>query len=91
MFGSGSAAAGGTTRAGKGPPQVPPLTGSFSPHVFGSAGLSWQEEAETYESSFYKRSLDNNLYIFTPSPYSGENCERALASFPRMCVLQMAL
>uniref|UniRef100_H3D0B8 Calcium channel, voltage-dependent, alpha 2/delta subunit 1a n=1 Tax=Tetraodon nigroviridis TaxID=99883 RepID=H3D0B8_TETNG len=38
-----------------------------------SAGLSWQEDAETYESSFYKRSLDNNLYIFTPSPYSGEN------------------
>lgn len=31
-----------------------------------SAGLSWEEEAETYESSFYKRSLDNDLYIFTP-------------------------
>ncbi|KAF3705153.1 Voltage-dependent calcium channel subunit alpha-2/delta-1 [Channa argus] len=34
-----------------------------------SAGLSWKEEAETYESSFYKRSLDNDLYIFTPTPY----------------------
>ncbi|XP_034058399.1 voltage-dependent calcium channel subunit alpha-2/delta-1-like isoform X2 [Gymnodraco acuticeps] len=39
-----------------------------------SAGLDWQEEAETYESSFYKRSLDNDLYIFTPTPYlSKEN------------------
>ncbi|XP_030005489.1 voltage-dependent calcium channel subunit alpha-2/delta-1-like isoform X2 [Sphaeramia orbicularis] len=34
-----------------------------------SAGLNWKEEAETYESSFYKRSLDNDLYIFTPTPY----------------------
>ncbi|XP_029017963.1 voltage-dependent calcium channel subunit alpha-2/delta-1a isoform X4 [Betta splendens] len=34
-----------------------------------SAGTSWKEEAETYESSFYKRSLDNDLYIFTPTPY----------------------
>uniref|UniRef100_A0A8C4IQZ7 Calcium channel, voltage-dependent, alpha 2/delta subunit 1a n=1 Tax=Dicentrarchus labrax TaxID=13489 RepID=A0A8C4IQZ7_DICLA len=32
-----------------------------------SAGLSWEEDAETYESSFYKRSLDNDLYIFTPT------------------------
>ncbi|XP_068611504.1 voltage-dependent calcium channel subunit alpha-2/delta-1-like [Brachionichthys hirsutus] len=38
-----------------------------------SAGLSWEEEAETYESSFYKRSLDNDLYIVTPSPYSKDN------------------
>ncbi|XP_044042293.1 voltage-dependent calcium channel subunit alpha-2/delta-1-like isoform X4 [Siniperca chuatsi] len=38
-----------------------------------SAGLSWEEEAETYESSFYKRSLDNDLYIFTPTPYPKEN------------------
>ncbi|XP_071357630.1 voltage-dependent calcium channel subunit alpha-2/delta-1-like isoform X1 [Trachinotus anak] len=39
-----------------------------------SAGLYWKEEAETYESSFYKRSLDNDLYIFTPTPYlSKEN------------------
>ncbi|XP_039647687.1 voltage-dependent calcium channel subunit alpha-2/delta-1a isoform X2 [Perca fluviatilis] len=34
-----------------------------------SAGLYWKEEAETYESSFYKRSLDNDLYVFTPTPY----------------------
>ncbi|XP_036005227.1 voltage-dependent calcium channel subunit alpha-2/delta-1a [Fundulus heteroclitus] len=33
-----------------------------------SAGLDWTEEAETYESSFYKRSLDNDVYIFTPTP-----------------------
>ncbi|KAM9334922.1 voltage-dependent calcium channel subunit alpha-2/delta-1a [Symphorus nematophorus] len=38
-----------------------------------SAGLLWKEEAETYESSFYKRSLDNDLYIFTPTPYSKKN------------------
>ncbi|XP_031714686.1 voltage-dependent calcium channel subunit alpha-2/delta-1a isoform X1 [Anarrhichthys ocellatus] len=39
-----------------------------------SAGLYWEEAAETYESSFYKRSLDNDLYIFTPTPYlSKEN------------------
>uniref|UniRef100_A0A672ISY4 Voltage-dependent calcium channel subunit alpha-2/delta-1-like n=1 Tax=Salarias fasciatus TaxID=181472 RepID=A0A672ISY4_SALFA len=37
--------------------------------VSSSAGLYWKEEAETYESSFYKRSLDNDLYIFTPTPY----------------------
>ncbi|KAM6895360.1 voltage-dependent calcium channel subunit alpha-2/delta-1a [Xenentodon cancila] len=35
-----------------------------------SAGQNWKEEPETYESSFYKRSLDNDLYIFTPTPYS---------------------
>ncbi|XP_028304308.1 voltage-dependent calcium channel subunit alpha-2/delta-1a isoform X2 [Gouania willdenowi] len=34
-----------------------------------SAGLYWKEEAETYESSFYKRSLNNDLYIFTPTPF----------------------
>ncbi|XP_051805673.1 LOW QUALITY PROTEIN: voltage-dependent calcium channel subunit alpha-2/delta-1a [Acanthochromis polyacanthus] len=34
-----------------------------------SAGFYWKENAETYESSFYKRSLDNDLYIFTPTPY----------------------
>ncbi|XP_036977804.1 voltage-dependent calcium channel subunit alpha-2/delta-1a isoform X2 [Acanthopagrus latus] len=38
-----------------------------------SAGLSWKEDPETYESSFYKRSLDNDLYIFTPTPYTKEN------------------
>uniref|UniRef100_A0A665VPT0 Voltage-dependent calcium channel subunit alpha-2/delta-1-like n=1 Tax=Echeneis naucrates TaxID=173247 RepID=A0A665VPT0_ECHNA len=38
-------------------------------NVFNSAGFYWKEEAETYESSFYKRSLDNDLYIFTPTPY----------------------
>uniref|UniRef100_G3Q8D6 Calcium channel, voltage-dependent, alpha 2/delta subunit 1a n=1 Tax=Gasterosteus aculeatus aculeatus TaxID=481459 RepID=G3Q8D6_GASAC len=32
-----------------------------------SAGQYWEKEAETYESSYYKRSLDNDLYIFTPT------------------------
>ncbi|XP_077453515.1 voltage-dependent calcium channel subunit alpha-2/delta-1 isoform X2 [Stigmatopora argus] len=30
-----------------------------------SAGEDWTENPETYESSFYKRSLDNDVYIFT--------------------------
>ncbi|XP_072769390.1 voltage-dependent calcium channel subunit alpha-2/delta-1-like isoform X1 [Nerophis lumbriciformis] len=38
-----------------------------------SAGLNWKEEAETYESSFYKRCLDNDLYIFTPTLYLKDN------------------
>ncbi|XP_077371840.1 voltage-dependent calcium channel subunit alpha-2/delta-1 [Festucalex cinctus] len=33
-----------------------------------SAGEDWIENPETYESSFYKRSLDNDMYIFT-APY----------------------
>ncbi|XP_016399966.1 voltage-dependent calcium channel subunit alpha-2/delta-1-like isoform X2 [Sinocyclocheilus rhinocerous] len=33
-----------------------------------SAGSEWTEQAETYKSSFYKRSLDNNVYIFTSAP-----------------------
>ncbi|XP_067091388.1 LOW QUALITY PROTEIN: voltage-dependent calcium channel subunit alpha-2/delta-1 [Osmerus mordax] len=33
-----------------------------------SAGEDWTENPETYESSFYKRSLDNEIYIFT-APY----------------------
>uniref|UniRef100_A0A3B5M1W5 Calcium channel, voltage-dependent, alpha 2/delta subunit 1a n=1 Tax=Xiphophorus couchianus TaxID=32473 RepID=A0A3B5M1W5_9TELE len=37
-----------------------------------SAGLDWKEDAETYESSFYKRSLDNDVYIFTPTRCTGK-------------------
>ncbi|XP_028279145.1 voltage-dependent calcium channel subunit alpha-2/delta-1-like isoform X2 [Parambassis ranga] len=41
-----------------------------------SAGLNWKD-SETYESSFYKRSLDNDLYIFTPTLYvPNENLTR---------------
>uniref|UniRef100_A0A673M8S3 Voltage-dependent calcium channel subunit alpha-2/delta-1-like n=1 Tax=Sinocyclocheilus rhinocerous TaxID=307959 RepID=A0A673M8S3_9TELE len=35
-----------------------------------SAGSEWTEQAETYKSSFYKRSLDNNIFVFTSSPYA---------------------
>uniref|UniRef100_A0A8C1XPE1 Calcium channel, voltage-dependent, alpha 2/delta subunit 1a n=1 Tax=Cyprinus carpio TaxID=7962 RepID=A0A8C1XPE1_CYPCA len=28
----------------------------------------WTEQAESYKSSFYKRSLDNDVYIFTSAP-----------------------
>uniref|UniRef100_A0A672IVI2 Voltage-dependent calcium channel subunit alpha-2/delta-1-like n=1 Tax=Salarias fasciatus TaxID=181472 RepID=A0A672IVI2_SALFA len=45
-----------------------------------SAGLYWKEEAETYESSFYKRSLDNDLYIFTPTPYQATSDDSVLVS-----------
>ncbi|KAI1239477.1 hypothetical protein IHE44_0012602 [Lamprotornis superbus] len=39
------------------------------------AGEDWLENAETYEISFYKRSLDNDNYIFTAPYYnkSGAN------------------
>ncbi|XP_072528672.1 voltage-dependent calcium channel subunit alpha-2/delta-1a [Salminus brasiliensis] len=43
-----------------------------------SAGLEWNEEPETYDSSFYKRTLDNDVYIFTPP--SPENGTRAAES-----------
>ncbi|XP_069763972.1 voltage-dependent calcium channel subunit alpha-2/delta-1 isoform X7 [Narcine bancroftii] len=33
-----------------------------------SAGEEWTENPETYEASYYKRSLNNNMYIFT-APY----------------------
>uniref|UniRef100_A0A8C2YZG5 Calcium voltage-gated channel auxiliary subunit alpha2delta 1 n=1 Tax=Cyclopterus lumpus TaxID=8103 RepID=A0A8C2YZG5_CYCLU len=36
-----------------------------------SAGEEWTENPETYESSFYKRTLDNKMYIFTPVTESG--------------------
>uniref|UniRef100_A0A8C1QCP1 Calcium voltage-gated channel auxiliary subunit alpha2delta 1 n=1 Tax=Cyprinus carpio TaxID=7962 RepID=A0A8C1QCP1_CYPCA len=32
-----------------------------------SAGEEWGENSETYDSSFYKRNLDNDVYIFTIS------------------------
>ncbi|XP_050963170.1 voltage-dependent calcium channel subunit alpha-2/delta-1a isoform X2 [Labeo rohita] len=35
-----------------------------------SAGSEWTEEAETYKSSFYKRSLDNDVYVVTSAPYA---------------------
>ncbi|XP_078250414.1 voltage-dependent calcium channel subunit alpha-2/delta-1 isoform X6 [Pogona vitticeps] len=35
-----------------------------------SAGEYWTENAETYEMSFYKRSLDNENYVFTAPFYN---------------------
>ncbi|XP_061438155.1 voltage-dependent calcium channel subunit alpha-2/delta-1 isoform X5 [Rhineura floridana] len=35
-----------------------------------SAGEYWTENPETYEESFYKRSLDNENYIFTAPSYN---------------------
>uniref|UniRef100_A0A3Q3DWZ7 Calcium voltage-gated channel auxiliary subunit alpha2delta 1 n=1 Tax=Hippocampus comes TaxID=109280 RepID=A0A3Q3DWZ7_HIPCM len=35
-----------------------------------SAGEDWLENPETYESSFYKRALDNDIYIFTAPSFN---------------------
>uniref|UniRef100_A0A3B5AGV2 Calcium voltage-gated channel auxiliary subunit alpha2delta 1 n=1 Tax=Stegastes partitus TaxID=144197 RepID=A0A3B5AGV2_9TELE len=34
------------------------------------AGEEWMESPETYESSFYKRTLDNEIYIFTAPSFN---------------------
>ncbi|TNN86236.1 Voltage-dependent calcium channel subunit alpha-2/delta-1 [Liparis tanakae] len=36
------------------------------------AGEEWTENPETYESSFYKRTLDNKIYIFTAPSFNPE-------------------
>ncbi|XP_031149301.1 voltage-dependent calcium channel subunit alpha-2/delta-1 isoform X1 [Sander lucioperca] len=38
-----------------------------------SAGEEWTENPETYESSFYKRTLDNEIYIFTAPSFNPES------------------
>lgn len=40
-----------------------------------SAGEEWTENPETYESSFYKRTLDNDIYIFTAPSFNSEFSE----------------
>ncbi|KAM8892815.1 voltage-dependent calcium channel subunit alpha-2/delta-1 isoform 1-T1 [Spinachia spinachia] len=40
-----------------------------------SAGEEWTENPETYESSFYKRTLDNKIYIFTAPSFNSEGRE----------------
>lgn len=47
-----------------------------------SAGEEWTENPETYESSFYKRTLDNEIYIFTAPSFNGKFAE----SFEYVCV-----
>ncbi|KAM4618751.1 voltage-dependent calcium channel subunit alpha-2/delta-1 [Polymixia lowei] len=44
-----------------------------------SAGEDWAENPETYESSFYKRTLDNEIYIFT-APYFNKSRESGYES-----------
>uniref|UniRef100_A0A8C4ZS33 Calcium voltage-gated channel auxiliary subunit alpha2delta 1 n=1 Tax=Gadus morhua TaxID=8049 RepID=A0A8C4ZS33_GADMO len=44
-----------------------------------SAGEDWNENPETYESSFYKRTLDNEIYIFT-APYFNRSRESGYES-----------
>uniref|UniRef100_A0A8C7G3M3 Calcium voltage-gated channel auxiliary subunit alpha2delta 1 n=1 Tax=Oncorhynchus kisutch TaxID=8019 RepID=A0A8C7G3M3_ONCKI len=61
------------------------------------AGEEWTENAETYDSSFYKRTLDNNIYIFT-APYFNSGamkknyhlyffCSTSCPSYMVVCVL----
>ncbi|XP_075997925.1 voltage-dependent calcium channel subunit alpha-2/delta-1 [Genypterus blacodes] len=45
-----------------------------------SAGEEWTENLETYESSFYKRTLDNEIYIFTAPPFNAESREPSAES-----------
>uniref|UniRef100_A0A8C7XW06 Calcium voltage-gated channel auxiliary subunit alpha2delta 1 n=1 Tax=Oryzias sinensis TaxID=183150 RepID=A0A8C7XW06_9TELE len=40
--------------------------------LFVNAGEKWSENPETYESSFYKRTLDNEIYIFTAPSFNGK-------------------
>ncbi|KAF0041191.1 hypothetical protein F2P81_007089 [Scophthalmus maximus] len=40
-----------------------------------SVGEEWNENPETYESSFYKRTLDNEIYIFTAPSFNTESRE----------------
>ncbi|XP_059421223.1 voltage-dependent calcium channel subunit alpha-2/delta-1-like isoform X2 [Carassius carassius] len=44
-----------------------------------SAGEEWVENSETYDSSFYKRSLDNDVYIFT-APFINKSRESGFES-----------
>ncbi|XP_057203573.1 voltage-dependent calcium channel subunit alpha-2/delta-1 isoform X1 [Triplophysa rosa] len=44
-----------------------------------SGGEEWGENPETYDSSFYKRSLDNDIYIFT-APYVNKSRESGYES-----------
>ncbi|XP_076849491.1 voltage-dependent calcium channel subunit alpha-2/delta-1 [Brachyhypopomus gauderio] len=44
-----------------------------------SAAEDWNENTETYDSSFYKRSLDNDIYIFT-APYVNKSRESSYES-----------
>ncbi|XP_051547104.1 voltage-dependent calcium channel subunit alpha-2/delta-1-like [Myxocyprinus asiaticus] len=43
-----------------------------------SAGPEWTEQAETYESSFYRRSLDNDIYMFTSTPYTANETQESV-------------
>lgn len=40
--------------------------------TFFSVGEEWNENPETYESSFYKRTLDNEIYIFTAPSFNSK-------------------
>lgn len=51
-----------------------------------SAGEEWIENPETYESSFYKRTLDNEIYIFTAPSFTSKFSERFIYS---MCIFSV--
>uniref|UniRef100_A0A8D3BZ29 Calcium voltage-gated channel auxiliary subunit alpha2delta 1 n=1 Tax=Scophthalmus maximus TaxID=52904 RepID=A0A8D3BZ29_SCOMX len=49
-----------------------------------SVGEEWNENPETYESSFYKRTLDNEIYIFT-APSFNKNSMTILRIHTSVC------
>uniref|UniRef100_A0A8C5A8R7 Calcium voltage-gated channel auxiliary subunit alpha2delta 1 n=1 Tax=Gadus morhua TaxID=8049 RepID=A0A8C5A8R7_GADMO len=49
-----------------------------------SAGEDWNENPETYESSFYKRTLDNEIYIFTAPYFNSSFIVMAASVFPSL-------
>lgn len=52
-------------------------------HFLLRAGENWQENPETYEDSFYKRSLDNDNYVFTAPYFNSKYClEFSHGQFP---------
>lgn len=52
-----------------------------------SAGEEWTENPETYESSFYKRTLDNEIYIFTAPSFNSKSSDRSQCVCACMCAL----
>uniref|UniRef100_A0A3B4YC66 Calcium voltage-gated channel auxiliary subunit alpha2delta 1 n=1 Tax=Seriola lalandi dorsalis TaxID=1841481 RepID=A0A3B4YC66_SERLL len=49
------------------------------------AGEEWTENPETYESSFYKRTLDNEIYIFTAPSFNSKFFERVTCVSTSAC------
>uniref|UniRef100_A0A3B3D872 Calcium voltage-gated channel auxiliary subunit alpha2delta 1 n=1 Tax=Oryzias melastigma TaxID=30732 RepID=A0A3B3D872_ORYME len=53
-----------------------------------STGEKWSENPETYESSFYKRTLDNEIYIFTAPTFNSKLVQHKAAE---LCFVLLSL